>query len=322
MKTRVAVLRGGPSEEYDVSLNTGKEVLSNLPDTYHPIDIFISKEGEWHIHGIPKKPEEIVPHVDVFFNALHGSYGEDGKVQKILDHHNVPYTGSGALASAIAMNKVLTKRELLKHGVKMPVYTTITLGQDIDKRAFSIFRTMPMPAVVKPADQGSSIGVTIARDFESLLQGIYKALEISDTAIVEEYIQGREATCGVVEDFRGQKTYALLPVEIIPGKSTFFDYDEKYSGTCTELCPGNFSSEEKRIIQNAAAIAHRAIDLRHYSRSDFIVHPKRGVYFLEVNTLPGLTSESLFPKSLKAVGATLPEFLDHVITQTLDRRRS
>lgn len=313
-------MRGGPSGEYEVSLNTGKEVLLNLPEKYHPIDVFISREGEWHVHGVPRTPHDILQHADVVFNALHGSYGEDGKVQKLLDDLKVPYTGSGMLSSALAMNKLMTKRELVKHGIKMPVYSTISLGQDVEKRTLGIFRTIPMPSVVKPADSGSSLGVTIARDFETLLQGIYKALEISDTAIIEEYIGGREATCGVVDHFRGQSVYTLPPVEIIPGKSDFFDYDEKYSGSSREICPGHFSNEEKRILQQAAAIVHNAINLRHYSRSDFIVHPRRGVFFLEVNTLPGLTSESLFPKALNAVGVPISEFLDHVIEHSVDRR--
>ncbi len=319
--TRVAVLRGGPSDEYEVSLRTGNEVLRNLSDDrYRPIDVFISRDGIWHMQGAPRQPEEIVRHADVVFNALHGSYGEDGKVQKILDDHRIPYTGSRSLSSAIAMNKVLTKQEMGKAGIKTPLYSTIRRDQDIEKRALGIFRSLPHPSVVKPADSGSSLGVTIAQDFESLLQGIYHAFEMSDTVIIEEYIKGREATCGVIDGFRGQRIYPLLPVEIIPVSSVFFDYDAKYSGGTKEICPGNFSNDEKRVIQQMAADAHHALGLRHYSRSDFIVHPRRGIYFLEVNTLPGLTAESLFPKSLNAVGSHLPEFLDHVITQAIDQR--
>lgn len=313
-ETRVAVLRGGPSAEYEISLQTGREVLKHLPERYRPLDVFISKGGEWHVGGVVKTPAEALSQSDVVFNALHGTYGEDGKVQKILDDLGMPYTGSGVVPSALAMNKVLTKRTLWQHNLQVPIYTTINVSHDIPKRALAIFRTIPQPSVVKPADSGSSIGVSIVRNFEELLQGIYDALEVSDTAIVEEYIAGREATCAVVENFRGQSLYAFFPIEIMPLQSDFFDYKAKYGGGSEEICPGRFSSEEKRLIQQAAQKAHHALGLRHYSRSDFIVHPRRGVYFLETNTLPGLTTESLVPKSIRAAGGTLSEFLGHVIS--------
>jgi len=178
---RVAVLRGGPSGEYDVSLKTGGEVLRHLPEKYRGVDVFISRDGEWHMHGVPRPAADIVRHVDVVFNALHGTYGEDGKVQRILEDLRVPYTGSRPLPSAMAMNKEMAKREVWKHGVKTPIYSTVFVGDDIVKRAAALFRTIPQPSVVKPVGSGSSLGVTIARSFEELLQGIYKALEISDT---------------------------------------------------------------------------------------------------------------------------------------------
>ena len=136
--------------------------------------------------------------------------------------------------------------------------------------------------------------------------------------MVEENIKGREATCGVVDKFRGNDFYSLLPIEIIkPEKSDFFDYEAKYCGGSQEICPGNFSRDEKEAIQELAVAAHKVLGLRHYSRSDFIISPGRGIYILEVNTLPGLTAESLLPKSLQAVGCSLPDFLDHLITLAL-----
>ena len=137
---------------------------------------------------------------------------------------------------------------------------------------------------------------------------------------MEEYIRGREATCGVVDDFRGHKTYPLLPIEIAPpaGKK-FFDYEAKYSGQSTEICPSQFSIEEKRELGELAAAVHKLLGLKHYSRTDFIVSP-RGIYILEVNSLPGLTAESLVPKSLAALGVPLPHFLDHVVSLALGRK--
>lgn len=320
IKIKVGVMRGGPSSEYDVSLKTGGSVLRNLPeDKYDARDIFISKDGQWHFRGMPVLPEKVMKQVDVIFNAMHGQYGEDGTVQKILDSFGIPYTGSTAFASAVGMNKLLTKQGVEFSNIQTPEYIIIEAPENIERDILNIFRSFTQPSVIKPIVGGSSVGVTIAEDFNSLREGIYKAFEYSPKILVEEYIRGREATCGVVEKFRGEELYAFMPVEIIPPeKSAFFDYDAKYSGETCELCPAPFDRSIKEEIQRLAKEAHIALGLRHYSRSDFIVSP-RGIYFLEINTLPGLTEESLLPKSLSAVGATLPEFLDHLIGLAMDK---
>lgn len=314
-KIRIGVLRGGPSSEYEVSLKTGTSVLKNLPEKYTPIDIFIDKSGVWHIQGIPHEPHEAFKKVDAIFNALHGEYGEDGKVQKILDTFSIPYTGSKTLPSAVGMNKALAKNVFKTHGIKTPYFTVESKDKGVDEIAVKLFNTFPMPAVVKPIASGSSVGVSIAYNFQGLKDALSKAFEYSNTALVEEFIKGREATCGVVDNFRGKDIYSLLPIEIIkPEKLEFFDYEAKYCGGSQEICPGNFSQNEKEAIQELAIEAHKVLGLRHYSRSDFIISPRRGIYILEVNTLPGLTDESLLPKSLQAIGCSLPEFLDHLIT--------
>lgn len=314
-KIRVGVLRGGPSSEYEVSLKTGASVLKNLPEKYSPIDIFIDKSGVWHIQGIPHEPHNAFKKVDAIFNALHGEYGEDGKVQKILDTFSIPYTGSKTLASAVGMNKALAKNVFKSRGIKTPYFTVESNSQGVDEISLKLFKTFPMPAVVKPIASGSSVGVSIAYDLHGLKEALSKAFEYSNTVLVEEYIKGREATCGVVDRFRGKEIYSLLPIEIIKSdKSEFFDYEAKYCGGSQEICPGNFTQSEKDAIQELAVSAHKALGLRHYSRSDFIISPRRGIYILEVNSLPGLTDESLLPKSLQAVGCSLPDFLDHLIT--------
>lgn len=313
-KIKVGVLRGGPSSEYDVSLKSGSTVLKSLPEKYLGIDIFISKDGEWHRDGMVKSPEGALRHLDIVWNALHGQYGEDGKVQRILDHLGIPYTGSSSFESAVAMNKHLTKKALNNAGVKMAHHKIVTKEDVIDLGLHELFKTIPLPAVVKPTKAGSSVGVSIVRDFFGLQKAMNKAFEHGDSVIIEEYIDGREATCGVIDNFRGEKYYVLPTIEIIPHeKSDFFDYSAKYEGGSQEICPGNFDEDIKKQIQETARKVHEILGLKHYSRSDFIVHPKRGVYFLEVNTLPGLTSESLLPRSLNAVGTPLPDFFDHVI---------
>lgn len=318
IKKKVGVLRGGPSSEYEVSLKTGKSVIDNLAGRYEVLDIYIDKEGIWHYLGTPISPEKLFKKVDVIFNALHGAYGEDGTVQKLLDTFGIPYTGSTALASAVGMNKVLSKKIYVNNEIRTPLHRTISKKDNVSEEVSKLFKTFPMPVVVKPVSGGSSVGTAIARTLANLEVAVNDALKYSDTALIEEFIPGKEATCGVVDNFRNETVYALLPVEIRkPEACAFFDYNAKYSGQSQEICPGNFTEVEKRMVQQMAQEAHKSLGLRHYSRSDFIIHPKRGVYILETNTLPGLTGESLMPKSLAAIGCSLPDFLDHLIKLAL-----
>jgi D-alanine-D-alanine ligase len=313
-KLHVAVLRGGPSSEYDVSLKTGANVLKHLGDRHHVADIFIAHDGTWHRDGFEKSPDRALRHADVVFNAMHGEYGEDGKVQKLLDNLEIPYTGSNAIASALGMNKLLSKKVFVQHDIQTPWHTVVKKGNNLKSFVQHAFHNYFLPLVVKPITAGSSLGVTIVKGFHELEDALDHALGYSDSVLVEEYIKGKEATCGVIEDFRGQKLYTLMPVEIIPPTANgFFDYDAKYSGTSQEIVPGHFSEEEKEEIQQLARRAHEALGLRHYSRTDIMVHPKKGAYVLEVNTLPGLTDESLLTKSLAAIGCDMPDFLDHIV---------
>jgi D-alanine-D-alanine ligase len=323
---RVGVLRGGPSTEYEVSLASGGNVLSALrkhfEHVYHPRDIFIDRQGSWHIDGLPVDPHDLHAKVDVVFNALHGSYGEDGKVQAILEAHGIPYTGSDALSSAIGMNKILAKNVFASHGIKSPYWKEVSshdVREDSDKVARELFAKFILPAVVKPVSSGSSVGVSIARSFAELVPALTKAAEHGDSILVEEFIPGIEATCGVIEGFRDHELYALPPIEIRP-HAGFFDYDAKYQGKSQEIVPATFSESIKKSLEELAGKVHRALGLRHYSRSDFIIHPRRGIYVLEVNTLPGMTDESLLPKALRAVGSDVHELIDHVIKLAMNRR--
>lgn len=318
-KLNVAVLRGGPSSEYDVSLNTGAAILEHLPEKYKSHDILIDKKGIWHREGMPRTPEKALHGFDVVINAMHGEFGEDGKVQHILDGLNIPYTGSKALASSLGMNKMLSKKAFIEAGILTPESLYVEVGDDLEADAEEIFRTFPMPAMVKPNGAGSSVGISIARDFGSLLSGLKKASEISNQILVEQYIEGREATCGVIERFRDQEYYAMLPIEIVPpAKSEFFSKEVKYNGETQEICPGNFDHKSTKMLQDMAIAAHQVLGMRHYSRSDFIVSPQ-GIYILEINSLPGLTTQSLLPKSLVAVGSSLPQFLDHLVELALNK---
>src|SRR3989344_2335104 len=321
--TKVAVLRGGPSSEFEVSLNTGAGVLKNLPEQYEGIDVFIDKKGMWHIAGLPIKPESLTRRADVAFNAMHGEYGEDGTVQTILENLRMPFTGSGSLASAIGMNKILSRNVFKQHGIKMPVHKVIERKDYDELTAHKLWTTFMQPSVVKPYNRGSSVGVSIVRSLPEMKLALEKAFMFSDKAVIEEYIAGREATCGVLDNFRGHDNYPLLTVEIVPLKhQVFFDYESKYSteSGAEEICPGNFTKAETAEIQRIALLAHKAINAKHYSRTDFIIHPKRGIYCLEINTLPGLTPTSLLPKEVQAVGSSYSELLDHLLQLALNKR--
>jgi len=329
---RIGVLRGGPSDEYDISLQSGSAVLAVLAherfaEKYVLHDILIDKTGQWHIAGAPALPHKVFSQIDVFVNALHGTYGEDGKLQTILDEYGVMYTGSRALASAIGMNKVLAKNIFTQHGIKTPRHIVIDFeklsekskkAKSLDEMVREIFNTFSLPVIVKPVTGGSSVGISIARSFGEIKPAIQKA-SIFGLVMIEEYIAGREATVGIIDDFRGQRFYALPAVEIRYGHGhDFFDYEAKYCHAHTalaaeEIVPGHFSVTEKDELERLARGIHAALGLRHYSRSDFIVSPHRGIYALEINTLPGLTTTSLMPKALAAVGSNLPDFLDHII---------
>jgi D-alanine-D-alanine ligase len=255
--------------------------------------------------------------VDVVFIALHGAYGEDGELQRLLENTATPYTGSRALASAIAMNKVLTKDHLVNTGIKLAPHVYASRDNIHNIRSFTeaVSEVFNGPFVIKPVNGGSSVGTKIARNLLELESFLEQVFGVFDAVIIEKYIAGREATVGVLNNFRQQSTYVLPAVEIVP-QSSFFDYDAKYSGTTDEICPGRFSDLEKKQLVEAAQIVHTHLGLQHYSRSDFIVTPD-AIYFLEVNTLPGLTAGSLFPKALAAVAISMPDFLRHVLNESM-----
>lgn len=317
---RVGVLRGGPSSEYEVSLRSGAAVLKHLPEErYIPVDVFLTKDEKWIIGGVESLPSYLADHVDVVWNALHGTYGEDGRVQRLLETIGVPYTGSGVIPSALGMHKDHAKRVFDEAGLATARGTVISAESDLDEAAFQVFRHWDLPLVVKPVSGGSSVATTIAKNYGALHEGIHKAAQYGDV-LIEEMIVGREATCAVIDLGKG-KHAALFPIEIIPPEeSEFFDYDAKYGGASREVCPGDFSLADITELRKAAITAHRALGLRHYSRSDFIVSDD-GIRILETNTLPGLTEESLLPKALKASNVDMPSFLDHVLGLTLEEAR-
>lgn len=323
-KTRVAILRGGLSDEYSVSLQTGASVLEAMDRTrFEPFDVLVTKTGEWFVNGIRKSPEQILPVLDVVFIALHGTYGEDGTVQRLLDRYNVPYTGSRAYASRIAMHKALTKEHIKELPVKLARHMVVSQksAQSIPAIAQSINSLFGPQYFIKPTTSGSSVGTKLVKNPLLLATALDEVLQLYPEVIVEERIHGREATCGVIERYRGQALYALPPIEIVPpAQSDFFAADVKYTGTTEEICPSRFSHEVKAQLEHISKQVHKTLNLAQYSRSDFIV-AEDGIYFLEVNTLPGLTKESLLPKAISAVGGTYADFVTHLLTDAMSTCR-
>ena len=317
MRKVVGVLRGGPSREYEVSLKTGASVLEALDrERYEPRDIFVDRTGAWHVHGVAMEPERALKGIDVAFNAMHGEYGEDGRVQRQLDSLGVPYTGSGSFASAIAYNKQHTKEAVKKLGVKVPHGLVLEPAREgeIDELARRLFRTFPHPAIVKPVSGGSSVGTHVAHTYHGLEHALAQAAAHSPKILIEEYIPGREATVGVLDDFRGEQTYALMPTEIVlPAGADHYSEDIKKGSTARYVTPSNFTPEIKDALQQVAKSVHEGLGLSHYSRSDFIVS-KRGIYFLEVETSVDLDQDSEMFHGLKAIGTSLSQFLHHVIS--------
>ncbi len=313
-KIRVGVLRGGGSPEYEISLKGGANVLKYLPAKYTGHDILVTKDGIWHFEGIPVTPEKLFRKVDVIFNTLQDENDSGRNIQQIFETHGFPYTGPSSLATSVASNKLLTKKALSAHGIKMPYSIALSKDDYDEAKVVEIFRTFPFPAMVKPLFSTLSRGVSMAKTARELSVALEGAFAHSPTVVIEEYISGKDAKCVVLEGFRGQKHYSFLPIEVVQtaGKE-WMEVESRAAGEVEKRVPGNFTPKEKADIERIAKQVHGILGLRHYSRSDFRVSPRRGVYFLEVDVPLVPIPNSSLHRSLTAVGATLPQFIEHVV---------
>ncbi len=302
--TVVGILRGGPSVEHEASLRTGHAVMSTLPrERYTVRDIFIDRDGVWHERGIAADPAKVLCGMDVAINALHGRYGEDGEVQKILERFGTPYTGSDSFASFVAMHKVLSKEKARTHGIGVPRYVLIERPEDAAHAVHDVIRTYPQPVIVKPVHWKTETGTQAPAGYQPVHQAVTGLFaEGASGALVEEHVRGTRASVGVVEQMRGEELYALPAVETTPHGQ--------------DIAPGRFQKEIAIQLQDIARLMHRELGLRHYSRSDFMVSPK-GIYYLGTRTLPALTADSRMPKALASVGISFADFVDHVIALAL-----
>jgi len=323
-KPRILVALGGRSQEREVSIASGREVVSALEDLGYQTAVLDTGTGKLmqtpELDRLEKNPEKLpevvnLPLVDIkrhsqlVFIALHGKFGEDGGFQALLDDIGVKYTGSGPLSSALAMNKKISKKIFAAYSVPTLPFEVIA----------SVKRPkIKFPLVVKPNNQGSSVGVSVCENEADFALGAKRALSYSDEIIVEPYVTGHELTVAILENEKGEAK-ALPVVEIIPlpdgrhGKTKFFDFEAKYDGTTQEIVPAKIESRLSREAQTAALKAYEALDCRHFARVDIIVGADKFPKVLEVNTIPGLTKESLFPKAAKAAGLDFNALVDHLV---------
>lgn len=315
-KTKVAVLFGGVSSEHDVSVLSGKNVIRGLDQKkYTAYPVKITRRGQWVVakqkpKSMMKALEQLKGKVNVAFIALHGRAGEDGTIQAALEIIQLPYTGSGVAASALAINKHLSNLIFQASGFHVPSWVMISHGSKLP--------TLRLPQVIKPLDGGSSVGITVAHTRHELVTSIRRMTKIGDQVIVQQYIKGRELACGVLETRPGHAV-ALMPTEIRPKTATWFDYRAKYTtGATEEITPAPLTTRQKNKIQLLALRAHTLLGCRGMSRSDFILSNGE-FWILETNTIPGLTNTSLLPQGASASGITFPKLLEAVITSAVDR---
>ena len=295
-RIRVGVIRGGPSNEYDNSIKTGSIVLNNLSqEKYSLRDIFIDKNGQWNMHGLSVLPYDVLNHIDIVFNSLHGDYGEDGKIQHVLESHGIPFTGSGSFSSMIGMNRLLTKDIYKKYNIKSPRFKLIDIMHNIKEIVLNIFHSFPLPVIIKPAISNNDLGITIVKDFDSIENAVNFARKYHDKIFVEEYIIGKEASVGIIDNFREQDYYALPAF-------------------------GELNFDEKKDIEKLAIDAHKALGLRHYSNSNFIIHPRRGAFIIDTNVLPKFHDNTPIRHSMERVGVSVSHFLDHIIELALSKK--
>ena len=347
---KIVVLAGGLSGERNVSLSSGTMVAQALRDRGHRValaDLFMGLEDydgsleSLYDAPIPAQWRQVAREApdleqvrrarkdqsaslfgdrvidlcrtaDVVFLALHGDCGEDGRIQAALDMHGIPYTGSDYLSSGIAMNKDLTKKLVAPLGVVTPAWQAVTYtAEEIP----ALTEQLMLPCVVKPNASGSSIGVSIAHTRQELRAALEAGVAFGGTCVIEEYIQGREIQIALLEG------KALPSIEIIP-KQGFYDYANKYQpGAAVEVCPAPIPAEVEEKLRKATLTVYHALGLSVYSRADFILDEGGTPWFLEINTLPGMTPTSLLPQEAAAVGIGYPELCERIITASLEARK-
>lgn len=340
-KLKIAVLMGGKSPEHEVSVAGGLEVIRNLnKNKYEIIPVLISRDGQ-KLNLIPKNKlqklydpisfkvretymikasdneieniNQIAKKIDVAFIVMHGPFGEDGTVQGMLDMAGVAYTGSGVLASSLGMDKIMFRKILKSANIPTPKFITVKKGERIGN--ISLLLGKP-PYFVKPHNQGSSLGVSRIERMTDIKDALQLAFKYSEIAIIDKLIEGLEITCGVLGNSR---LIALPVIEIHSLKGKYFDYNSKYlESGADEVVPANISAKLTGRVQELAIKVYKEIGCKGFARVDMILKDGKYPYVLEINTIPGLTSMSLFPKAAASAGISYTKLLDKIINYAIE----
>lgn len=311
MVLKIGVLMGGRSSERDVSLRTGDAVFQALIAKGYPaVKIDVGFDIVERIKG---------EGIELAFLALHGKYGEDGTIQGMLEMLDIPYTGSGVLASALAMDKIAAKKMMIFEGLPTPLFKTIsrskaqTLG--LENISNLLLTEMGLPLVIKAPTQGSSIGITFVKHKEELIKAFELAFKYDLVALVEQFVEGAELTASVL----GNDNPVALPLIEIISSTGVYDYEAKYTvGMSDHIIPPRISGEHQNIIKDMAVRTYKAIGCRGLARIDFILDQNWNPFVLEVNTLPGMTATSLFPDAARAAGIEFQELTDQIVKLALE----
>jgi D-alanine-D-alanine ligase len=314
MKIRVAVIYGGRTGEHEVSVRSAKAILAGLdPEKYEKIEYFIDQQGKWSPGPILPEPGAH-PGIDVVFPVLHGTFGEDGTMQGLLELADLPYVGAGVLASAISMDKEMMKRVCKER--MLPIVEYVTVTRDCPNVREACLR-LSFPVFVKPANLGSSVGISKAHDAAELEAAFALAAQYDRKVIVERAIAGRELECSVLGN---QAPIPSLPCEILPSRE-FYDYEDKYLLDLAQTrVPADLPAERTEELRHLAVECYRAVECEGMARVDFFLEAETNrLYINEINTIPGFTSISMYPKMWEHSGIAFAELLDRLIALALDR---
>jgi len=314
MKLRVAVIYGGRSGEHEISLRSAKSIIDALDlEKYKVVHYVISKEGKWSPRPISPEPRGN-PEIDVVFPVLHGTFGEDGTVQGLLDLAELPYVGAGVLASSVSMDKEVMKRLAQQRGLPVADYVVLRQHARTGQETCS---TLGYPVFVKPANLGSSVGITKARNCRELQSAIDTAFQFDRKIIIERGIIGREFECAVLGN---DDPVAAVPCEILPSRE-FYDYEDKYLlDEAKTVLPADLTPEQTAEVQRLAVECYRAVECEGMARVDFLLENATGKFYInEINTIPGFTSISMYPKMWEHCGLPMPKLLDRLIELALER---
>ena len=316
MKIRVAVVYGGRSGEHEISLRSADTVMKSLdPERYQVIPYFIDQEGRWTPKPLLSEPNGN-PEIDVVFPVLHGTFGEDGTIQGLFEMAGLPYVGCGVLASSLAMDKEMAKRVLDGHGVLTVEYVTV-FRENLDPKPALEKLTFPM--FVKPANLGSSVGISKVNNVEELRVALSEAAQYDRKVIVERGIIGKELETAVLGN---DSPDATIPCQIIPSRD-FYDYEDKYLLDKAKIVlPAPIGDEKTAELRSIAVKAYKALGCAGMARVDFLLEESTGkLYVNEINTIPGFTSISMFPKMWENMGLPIGKLVDRLIELAMERDR-